>query len=203
MQEININSDLGIFYIPWFEEDTDNFKVAPSFDAAGLEIQILINQELYIYTGNDIVEYTGNEVPYDETEIVYEVPDSTNGFFSIIHVHSNLYSNLNVYSGESIGILSAKADNYGSVCLNLGFENSFNPNEDTVTPDNVGEIDYETLMNSLIAVLAGETEIEDIDSDTKRIKFFNRDGIEVLVEVDISKTISGLRTASIINAEVT
>ena len=119
-QHINITSDLGAFYLPWFEKDGDAFKEAPDYNASGLEIQILVGQEVYTYSGEDIIEYTYDEVPYDDTEIVYQNL-GTNIYMSIIYVHPSIYENLNVGEGESIGMICATADTYSAIAATLGF----------------------------------------------------------------------------------
>jgi len=119
-QHINITSDLGVFYLPWFEKDGDSFKEAPAYNSLGLEIQILVGQEVYTYSGEDIIEYTYDEVPYDDTEIVYQNL-GTNIYMSIIYVHPSIYENLNVGGGESIGMICATADTYSAIAATLGF----------------------------------------------------------------------------------
>ena len=51
-------------------------------------------------------------------------------------------------------------------------------------------------LEAILAAIAGQTAVSDVDSDTKLVKFLGRDGATTILEVQVSTTTAGLREGS-------
>ena len=54
-------------------------------------------------------------------------------------------------------------------------------------------------LEVMLAVIAGQTVVSTVDSDTKRVQFLGRDGATVIAQVDVSSITSGSREDSLID----
>ena len=94
-------------------------------------------------------------------------------------------------------------DTVGPARLKFTATDALDQIKDIEVNPSVDSTDTETLsmeksLEIILAMVMGKTTVSTVDSDTKRVIFFGRDGVTEIARVDVSVTTSGLREASVI-----